>query len=738
MPEHPPPHVWIPSAAIRQEVVVPRGGGDTYVRDDHATHSRALLDAFSRSLADFTDKNDFDIATDLIVEIAMAADRPAAKERQHLRNLGFEVIALSPEAPNVAIARLPRDGLESFQRKLERYANTPKHRGKSNLAAIESITPVATARKLEPMLAEAASFEAQDCLITLYSGLPADMKNRVASRIAESLGSTGHEETRIHSFTNGIVGVSARLTLAEMNRVSEQFMFVRTIESNAEVLSESAVQADAVPTILQVDAPKCTMPVAVIDSGINATSALLAGLVVNTISELPAGSVGPHMAHGTFVASRVIYGDDITAVLSRRASPWCPVIDVQVTGVDRVGAKVPQNPATLGEILERVVPTLSGETKVFNLSLGISPISDGFYSSLARIIDHLARLHGVLFVISAGNINDPCAVPPAHFTPEHSRILFPAESLLSLTVGATARYCEPGCVAQEREVAPYSRRGPGADRALKPELAAHGGNVHFNGSTWSTSPRIAAYGLGMSGTHLEYATGTSYSAPLVSQYAARLFDAYPGAHPNLVRALLCHFANPVGTPALTPPLAGHHLCGFGEPDVDRALYSSRSAVTYLYQGSIRKDTYQFVPFYVPASIAQSHRARLVVRGTIVFDPPVSADDSVNYSLCRIAGQLRKQTLAGPREVQIGGAEDDVLYPWNPLVHFARSFRRSYTHGDWELRLRLMTRGELPEDFTQTFAVVIEVLDASGGTRIRDSLEIERPGVYIPVSLRLAA
>ena len=34
--------------------------------------------------------------------------------------------------------------------------------------------------------------------------------------------------------------------------------------------------------------------------------------------------VGPHLAHGTFVASRVVYGDDITVILTRRATPWCP------------------------------------------------------------------------------------------------------------------------------------------------------------------------------------------------------------------------------------------------------------------------------------------------------------------------------------------------------------------------------------------------------------------------------
>ncbi len=668
----------------------------------------------------------------------MAADRPAGKERLHLRNLGFEVVALSPEAANVAIARIPRERIGALQRKIERYANTPRHVGKSNLSAIDSIKPVGVQRKVEPVLATVAGEAPTKCLITLYSALPAELKAVVAQRIARDLSDRGMGAAALHQYDNGLVAIAAELTRSEMDRVGEQYMFVRSIESNAEVVTESGTPADPVPSILQVDSPRCQMPVAVIDSGVNSRCSLLDGLVVHTVDELPPRSVGPHLAHGTFVASRVVYGDEITGVLSRRATPWCPIIDVQVTGDDGLGNRIARSASELGEVLQRVVPALRDRTKVFNISLGIAPISDGFYSSLARLIDHLARKYQVLFVISAGNITDPCAVPPHHFSPESARILFPAESLLALTVGSVARYCEPNCVARERELAPYSRRGPGADRALKPELAAHGGNVFFTGAGWATSPRIAAYGLGRAGTHLEYATGTSYSAPLVSQYAARIFDAYPDAHPNLVRALLCHFARPVETPAVGAPLEAHHLCGFGEPDVDQAMFSGATSASYLFQGEIRKDSYLYLPFHVPSALADEPRARLTVRGTVVFDPPVSADDSVNYSLCRISGQLRKRTEAGMREVSIGGAEDDVLFPWNPLVHFSHPFRRGYAAGEWELRLRLMTRGDLPDNYTQSFSVIIEVLDSSGTIDVRRAIEKEAGSVYLPVALRVAA
>jgi hypothetical protein len=162
-------------------------------------------------------------------------------------------------------------------------------------------------------------------------------------------------------------------------------------------------------------------------------------------------------------------------------------------------------------------------------------------------------------------------------------------------------------------------------------------------------------------------------------------------------------------------LAAHHFCGFGEPDVGRALFSAKASSSYLYQGEMRKDTYLFLPFHVPQAMADATASKLTIRGTVVFDPPVNADDAVNYSLCRVAGKLRKRVPDGLRDVVIGGDEDDLLLPWNPLLHFTHTFKKGYAAGEWELRLRLMTRGDLPDGFGQTLAVVIEVLDENGGS-----------------------
>ena len=101
------PHLWIPVGLTRVEPVVKAGGGQSFVREDLATHSQALLEAFNRSTALFANRHDLDVATDLIVQITTAVGWSVAKERQHLRNLGFEILAFSEDESPRDCRRLP-------------------------------------------------------------------------------------------------------------------------------------------------------------------------------------------------------------------------------------------------------------------------------------------------------------------------------------------------------------------------------------------------------------------------------------------------------------------------------------------------------------------------------------------------------------------------------------------------------------------------------------------------------
>lgn len=392
-------------------------------------------------------------------------------------------------------------------------------------------------------------------------------------------------------------------------------------------------------------------------------------------------------------------------------------------------------PDELATIIQEVVPTLVADARVFNISLGQGPIVTRQFSRIAALLDHLARNFGVLFIVSAGNIT-PEAVPPAHFLPESARTKSPGEALLALTVGSIAKTTDAKCVACVQGVSPFSCRGPGADDGYKPEIVAHGGNASFDGANWKTSFQVGVLGISQDGQSLAFSCGTSYSAPLVAQYAARLFDAYSDISANMVRGLLCHFTEPAIAPASFPhpPSMSH---GFGEPSMERALFALGSTVAYLYEGTITAGQYQFIPFLIPQAFA-ARQQHLVIRVTLAFDPPVDVGNSAEYSQTRLVCCLRKRLRVGMREIPVGGSESDHRIPWNPIIQFTKDFRRSFAAGQWELKIRLMTRGSLPSNFAQSYAAIIEVVDATGQHDVREDILREMGGQFVPISLQLAA
>src|SRR5262249_35145745 len=154
-------------------LIVPTAGGDTFVRDDVAAHSAHLSETFRTALRELARTVDVSAASDLFLSVTTHADRPVTRERQHLRNLGMEVVSLQPANPNAATVRLPQKLLKRLETRLDRYAGTAQHVGRSNFSALEEITPVSAAAKIEERLQQAEASPV-GCLINLYSDTDQD------------------------------------------------------------------------------------------------------------------------------------------------------------------------------------------------------------------------------------------------------------------------------------------------------------------------------------------------------------------------------------------------------------------------------------------------------------------------------------------------------------------------------------------------------------------------------------
>jgi len=383
----------------------------------------------------------------------------------------------------------------------------------------------------------------------------------------------------------------------------------------------------------------------------------------------------------------------------------------------------------LAQAIDQLVPQLPPAVRVLNACVGTdSPILDGQFSVVANVLDQHARARDLVVVVSAGNIRDPRLI--RNYQAELSKPLWrvdpPAESLLSLTVGSIAHFGDGTTVVAPRGLSPFSRRGPGADGGLKPELVAHGGNCYKADPIYTS--RIAAQGIHGDGVQVACDIGTSYAAPLVSRHAALVASFYHSPPANLIKALLCHFTTPVHAPNVG--IDQLHLVGLGETSSDDCIVPAAHSATFFHVGTIRTDVFRNVPFFVPNTLASGRATgHLRIRATVVFDPPVDPQNLKEYSQSRLTIALRKPQQVGYRDISVS-AEMISTAKWSPILQFQKRFHRNYAGGAWELRLRLWTRG-LPRSFTQSYAVVIEVLDDSQTVDVWQDVEAEAGTVFRP-------
>lgn len=247
---------------------------------------------------------------------------------------------------------------------------------------------------------------------------------------------------------------------------------------------------------------RVTVPIGIIDTGINAGHEIIANADLEVIS-LAAGSATPSEAiHGTAVASLLIGGSD------SRVPGLVP--EAQVIAVDAFSRVGSDERADLVTILRGLDFLTEREVRVINLSL-----SGPENRLMERAIEQLVRDSGIVIVAAAGN-----GGPRAEAS-------FPAayEAIIAVTaVDVTARAYR------------HAQRGAYID------LAAPGVNI------------LAATSI--SGARLK--TGTSFATSIVTAAAALLLSQDPSRGPEDVRALLEETARDLGASG-ADEIFGHGL-----------------------------------------------------------------------------------------------------------------------------------------------------------------------------------
>ena len=437
-------------------------------------------------------------------------------------------------------------------------------------------------------------------------------------RHAELLGLTA-SKNHLEFPERTIIAARGRKTqLTRSARLLDNIAEIRRVKETAEFFGELAhaeQQEWAEETLERIAWPKGDPPyLCLLDTGVNNGHPLLEHLLadqdLHTIE--PAWSVDDTDGHGTGMAGLAAYGD-LTEVLET-ASPiqlshHLESVKVLRKGGDNEGKHhgyLTQEAVAHAEInaphRKRILCT--AVTSKDNRDRGRPSAWSATIDSLTSgATDDQQRL----FVVAAGNMaQEHWSGYPDKNTTES--IHDPGQAWNAITVGAFTEKTqiavdagtgyEPlapigGLSPHSTTSAVWNRKWP-----LKPDVVFEGGNVAKEalGSVTMSS-------LSMLTTHhqphnflFDYFHATSAATALAARMATQIQAVYPDLWPETIRGLLIHSAQ--WTEAMCTHYLGRNTnkshfenlirhCGFGVPDLTRALWSAGNALTLVAQDSLQ-------------------------------------------------------------------------------------------------------------------------------------------------------
>lgn len=211
-----------------------------------------------------------------------------------------------------------------------------------------------------------------------------------------------------------------------------------------------------------------------------------------------------------------------------------------------------------------------------------------------------------LLVISGGNVDNPNGWADYPASNSTDGIHDPGQAWNALTVGAYTeliRITETDAegyqpIAKAGGLSPFSTtsRTWQPQWPMKPDVVFEGGNAAKDafGATWMHSLSMLTAHYQPNQRLFTTTNATSAATALAGRMAAQLMNAYPDLWPETIRALMVHsskwtdnmqqmFLPVMGQPAKKDYENLVRHCGFGVPDLDRAVWSVSNSLTMVVQ-----------------------------------------------------------------------------------------------------------------------------------------------------------
>jgi serine protease AprX len=483
--------------------------------------------------------------------------------------------------------------------------------------------------------------------------------------------------------------------------------------------------------------------VVIVDSGVSSAIPGLESWVVGRES-----LVAPkyrNSDHGTFVAGLVCWGRDLNPTLPGIDAAPCGVFDLQLIPNEDAskGAVESISEQTFLASLEVALRQHANDYKVWNLSLSTDAVcSLDEFSAFAEELDNLQERFQVSFVLSAGNYIDPPLLdyPRTSAQIDPGRITAPADSVLSVTVGAVSHVDYKTNGPKEHHPSPYSRHGAGPNYVIKPDL------VHYGGACSTLADHISGI-RSVNGTGSAENLGTSFSTPLVSRTLAQIYHQItPAPSPVLARGLLTHHARDPRT-ELRVPDGEENYFGFGLPaPVPYCLQCTPYTSTLVFEDALRPGYFlEWDDFPYPPSLKRSGKYFGEVWMTVAFVPTRGSRWGSEYCethidahfgvyrerLARDTGEVTThfKGLVPPEHKNPGvlyeSYQVEKLRKWAPVRTYHGLLDGKGVKGKkWRLMVQLLTRHGIEDEETykpQPFSLIVTIGDPEKKAPVYDEM-----------------
>lgn len=548
------------------------------------------------------------------------------------------------------------------------------------------------------------------------------------------------------SFRGNLTGVEIKKLLED-----QDCNFINFIKPVL-LFSTQRTTPSVTPNNLQIGHLLTDEKIVIIDSGIN--NSVINSYVTQRENFLDSGDI-QDTNHGTSVASRLLFGDDIFSATQagKQVNPVGKLIDIKVIHQDiKNRLFVPDD--RLMKAIEQSIRRYKPIATIYNLSISAEQeVDESKVSEITEMIDDFSNKNDILFVCAVGNQTGNFSLGyNGIFTSKNidCHIASPSDALNALSVGSITSIADINSICQKSKLpSPFTRKGGIRNDCKKPELIAQGGNIKTDPSGvydiahLQTSHR--AYGVEVIDSNgFNRDVGTSFSAPLISRECAQLLNylkkssitsqlpTFSQNKANLIKALLIHSTERVKQ-SILPNEAIKRAYGWGQPSSQAIVKDDDNQVTIIYADKINfSDKKQKVLIKLPEFLMNKP---VEIIFTLVYNPPVNKN-FVEYKMIDLQPSIG---FIHPGENEEGEKETTTrsntpAHSWENYrcssfntIHFKKT-RKRVTGLDFQILIQMLVSNRLldeyeghHQDIFQNYALVLTVRDKSSSGQLRNKI-----------------